>query len=93
MPEPRTVHGPYDTAAAVRPDTRAVYEALDAVNHRGILSQSCEGLLLAALAEAGVQLGDYDRRIAGWLADGETSTVQVVIGWIERAHRSAEVTR
>ena len=35
---------------------------------------------------AGVALGDHDRFVIGLLADDGWSTVQVVAGWIARAH-------
>ncbi len=43
--------------------------------------------ILAALADAGVDLGDHDRRIVGWLAAWEPSTVQAIIGWVSRANQ------
>lgn len=43
--------------------------------------------LIAALA--GVQLGDWDKRIVEWLADWEPSTVAVVSGLITRARATA----
>lgn len=42
--------------------------------------------LLAACAESDVELGAFDHRILTWLAGGEDSTAQVVIGLIRRAH-------
>jgi hypothetical protein len=43
--------------------------------------------LLAVLAAAGVELGEYDERIAAWLAGWEWSTVATVASWIKRANR------
>jgi hypothetical protein len=77
---------PYETIAEAAADAQHVYEASRRENERGTMGRINEGLLLAALAAAGVELGGYDRRIAGWLADWEPETVQVVLGWIERAH-------
>ena len=84
-----TVHGPYDTSGEALRDAAHVYDASRRQERRGTMSQISEGLLLAALASAGVQLGEFERGIAGWLAGYEPETVLVVIGWIERA-RSAE---
>lgn len=41
----------------------------------------------AALEDAlrGIELGEYDQRMVEWLAGWETSTVAVVVSWIERA--------
>lgn len=47
--------------------------------------------LLAALAEAGVELGAYDRRLVDWLAGWEWSTVATIASWVRRAqHASGE---
>lgn len=42
--------------------------------------------LTGALQAAGVRLGTYDRVAVGLLADDGWTTVQVVAGWIARAH-------
>jgi hypothetical protein len=42
-------------------------------------------LLLEALAEAGVELGAYDRRIAEWLAGWDWPTVAPIVSWLRRA--------
>lgn len=81
--------GPYETSGEALRDAAHVYDAARREERRGTMSQVNEGLLLAALAAAGVQLGRFERGIAGWLAGYEPETVLVVIGWIERA-RSAE---
>jgi hypothetical protein len=83
--ERATVHGPYDTSGDALRDAAHVYDASRRQERRGTMGQVAEGLLLAALASAGVQLGQYEREIAGWLAGYEPETVLVVIGWIERA--------
>lgn len=43
-------------------------------------------ILHDTLHAAGVELGDYDQRIAAWLARWEWSTVAVIASWIKRAH-------
>lgn len=42
-------------------------------------------LLIAALADAGVEPGAYDHRIADWLAGWETATVLTIASWVRRA--------
>lgn len=86
MNERDTVHGPYETAAAALCDADHVYAAHRAAGRPpGRMDHINEGLILGTLRAAGVSLGDFDRLIAGWLADWEPATVQVVLGWIERA--------
>lgn len=41
--------------------------------------------LRAALDDAGVTLGAHDERIVEWLTGWERSTIQTVVGWINRA--------
>ena len=86
MSERKTVHGPYDTDSDAMRDTAHVHQAYRVAYERGLMDRINEGLLFAALCGAGVELGAYDRRIVGWLADWEPHVVQVIIGWIERAH-------
>jgi|GEM_PF-2490168 len=86
MNERITVHGPYDTDSDAMRDAAHVHQAYRVNYERGLMDRIDEGMLLGALREAGVELGAYDRRIAGWLAGGEPHVVQVILGWIERAH-------
>ena len=45
-------------------------------------------ILGQVLADAGVQLGAYDERIAAWLAQtSDWSTLAVITSWIRRAAR------
>lgn len=78
--------GPYDTSGDALRDAAHVYDASRRQERRGTMSQINEALLLAALASTGVEVGEFDRGIAGWLAGYEPETVQVVIGWVQRAH-------
>jgi len=41
--------------------------------------------LVDTLAEAGVELGEYDERIVAWLARWEWGTVATIASWIKRA--------
>lgn len=97
-----TVHGPYDTDTAAMRDAAHVNQAVrdhryplaemhalspfHSVARIPVADRINDGLLLAALQQAGVELGACDRRIVAWLAGWEPYLVQVVIGWIERAH-------
>lgn len=84
-PRDTAVHGPYGCSADALAEVTHVYSAAREERRRGAMAHINEGLLLGALRTAGVELGGYDKRIAGWLADWEPELVQVVIGWIERA--------
>lgn len=85
-------HGPYDTWDAPYREAEHVYDA--ALAHPDaqppISFQINAGLLMAALKQAGVETGEYDHVIAGWLAGWEPEVVQVVIGWVERARAAAD---
>lgn len=101
-----SVHGPYETSAQADADAAHVYQSVrrhryapaDTIPLSGLHSIPAipvadrinEGLLLAALTAAGVELGEHDRRTIGWLAAWEPSIVQVVIGWVERAHHGGQ---
>lgn len=75
-----TPHGPYRTREQACADSGRPTEA----NRANRLEH-----LTAALTATGVRLGDFDRAIAAWLSGWEPDTVQVVIGWVERAHAAA----
>jgi len=92
--------GPYETRAQARADAAELIAAecaadpghgpmTDAV--RAARRQVRVDYLVAALTAAGVELGEFDRRIAAWLADWETETLQVLVGWITRSHAVAEL--
>jgi hypothetical protein len=95
MSEQRKVHGPYQTSAEAFADAAPLNTAIHAVDPgygpmtdaiRGARLKARIDYLVSALTDAGVELGEYDARIAAWLADWETETLQVLVGWIERAH-------
>lgn len=70
--------------ARALPEVRAIYDAMHASTRHGVGDERCHTLLAAALGEAGVELGAYDRRILAWLVGWEPQTVAVVAGWITR---------
>jgi hypothetical protein len=37
---------------------------------------------------AGIELGDWDRRVVGWLAGLDTATALTVASWIARAREA-----
>lgn len=50
-------------------------------------TEESRAALLAELEAAGVELGEYDRRIVDWLSGWEWSTVATLAGWLHRARR------
>lgn len=106
MPHPEvTVFGPYDTEQQTHgePMPQAVRDL-----HRAGLIRSGDpdrrardtvlSHLLAVCDATGVTVGARDRRTLEWLARGDTSSAQVVIGLISRAYaaglaRPADVPR
>ena len=57
----------------------------------GFVPEAERSVLLAEVL-GGVELGAWDRRVAGWLAGLDTSTALTVASWIARA-REAELGR
>lgn len=53
-----------------------------------LVTDGSETWLIGALEAAGVVLGEYDRTAVRLLAEDGWTTVQVVAGWIARAHES-----
>ena len=92
---PARDHGPFDTEQQARelPEVRAVYAAFRADPGVGKMQPHEQRMLLDALAEAGVYLGDYDHRIVEWLANWEPQTVAVIASWVQRASQAAELDR
>ena len=58
---------------------------------RGFAPQAEQAAIVAA-ALGGIELGAWDRRVAGWLAGLDASTVLTIASWIVRA-RAAGVAR
>ena len=44
-----------------------------------------ERAVILAGVLAGLELGDWDRRVAGWLAGLDTATALTIASWIERS--------
>jgi hypothetical protein len=84
-----TVHGPYARRDEAIADCQPLAETSRTRGNAQTTAASHQRLT-NALAKAGVTLGAFDRDIAAWLARWEPDTVQVVIGWVERAHASAK---
>ena len=94
MSEQRGPHGPYESSADAFADAAELRDAIDAADPgfgpmtdkvRAARLKARVDYLTAALAAAGVELGEYDQRIARWLATWDAETLQVLVGWIERA--------
>ena len=49
----------------------------------GFVPEADRSVLLAGVLD-GVELGAWDRRVAGWLAGLDTSTALMIASWIER---------
>lgn len=86
------VYGPYDLEEQtyVEPMPTAVTALHDSGRVRSgdpdrLVRDTQARALLAAVLDAGVEIGEFDRRILVWLAGWEPSTVQVLIGIISRA--------
>jgi len=69
---------------AGRPGTGRVPAGPVEVAPAGFVPQGEQAEILAAVL-AGVELGAWDRRIAGWLAGWDASTVLTIASWIARA--------
>ena len=89
------MNGPYNTEADTRMEAlpRLICGFHDANRVRsgdpdGLVRGAQRDALLRACADAGVELGDFDQLILGWLGRYEPSTVQVVLGLVVRAYES-----
>jgi len=75
-----TVLGPFETSSqallALRPDDGSLFGP-----------EPRADLLRDTLSAAGVDLGEWDRAILGWLAGLDVQTIAPVIGWVSRAGR------
>lgn len=80
----QSIPGPYETERQARDDCRDIYHLM---RHGAVGASTAElrRRLLNACEDAGVDLGEYDRRILEWLTGWEPETVQVLVGIIRRA--------
>ena len=76
----RRVLGPFETASEALSALRPADGSLLAPGSR-------LGLLTQTLRAAGVELGQWDREVARWLAGLDVQTIAPVIGWVSRAGR------
>jgi hypothetical protein len=76
----RRVLGPFETASEAR-------LALRPADGSFLAAESRLGLLTDTLRAAGVELGQWDRAVARWLAGLDVQTIAPVIGWVSRAGR------
>jgi hypothetical protein len=53
----------------------------------GFVPEAGRSAILAGVL-AGVELGAWDRRVAGWLAGLDTSTALTIASWIARAREA-----
>ena len=58
------------------------------VSAPGGFAPEAERFALLAGVLDGVELGAWDRRVAGWLAGWDAATVLTVASWIERAREA-----
>lgn len=92
--------GPYATEAEAR-DAPMPQEVAQLHRQGRVRSGDPDGMerdtvlrhLLAACEESRVELGAYDRRVLAWLCRWEPTTVQVVIGLVQRAHEAGREAR
>jgi hypothetical protein len=76
----RTVLDPFETASEALLALRSADGSL-------LAPKSRLGLLTETLRAAGVELGEWDREVARWLAGLDVQTIAPVIGWVSRAAR------
>lgn len=53
----------------------------------GFLAQAERSAMLAGVLD-GVELGAWDRRVAGWLVELDTSTMLTVASWLARSREA-----
>jgi len=88
------MNGPYEheseaLTGPVHKDSRVVFErAYNRLELPRLVRDVHVEHLASACTAAGVELGTFDRRVLDWLAGQESSTVQVIVGIIHRAHEA-----
>jgi len=76
----RRVLGPFQTVSEARLALRPADGSL-------LAPESRLSLLTDTLRATGVELGEWDRKVARWLAGLDAQTIAPVIGWVSRAGR------
>ena len=76
----RRMLGPFETASEA-------LAALRPADGSCVAPQARLGLLTETLRAAGVELGQWDREVARWLAGLDVQAIAPVIGWVSRAGR------
>jgi hypothetical protein len=76
--------GPFETESEAH-QAAVQYTGQPDATVTGQLAEANQAMLLDAIHTAGVQPGDYDRRIIGWLAEQPSATCAVVASLIARA--------
>jgi hypothetical protein len=79
------VSGPYETERQAADAARHIYDIEPSV---GAWTEPNLALLMDAVADAGIAVGEYDSRILRWLAGWEPSTCAVIAGLISRARQA-----
>jgi hypothetical protein len=81
---------PLETEQQARelPAVQAIFAAFDRNPGAGKMAPHTYRMLMSACVSAGVELGDYDRRILLWLAGFEPQACAVIAGLIGRAHEA-----
>ena len=78
-----TMSGPYETEREALADCADVYDAMRA--REGEMQDLNKAVLKDACRSAGVELGEYDQSVLGWLAGFEPQSCQAVAEIIRRA--------
>lgn len=60
-------------------------QPLDVAPNGFVPTEKQQAALLAELAQAGVELGEYDKRMVAWVAGWDWMTVATIASWIRRA--------
>jgi len=91
--QPSPAAGPYATERQASAEIRRAYDALPRPPAAGSVTRLNAEALANACANAGVELGAYDRLILAWLANWEPATTGVLAGLISRAYASGQAGR
>lgn len=84
--------GPFETSAdALHAAVAAIGSSTDGPIPAGLIPAGNRKLLGRALEAAGVEMGRYDDRVAGWIAaQWEPSTVMVITRWVTDAYENGK---